>query len=254
MYGCDQRVRKHRLYHRGIVIFWNYSCTIERKEKLGIIFLIVGISSLFLLSFEPFTKYLLWRLESKYPPLMDLRGHKEIKYIVVLTSWDSDVQSIPYIQNLGYRSAFRIIEVHRIYREIPDCTIIISGTKNGGELMSALLALLNVPRKIIIFDHSPNTIMSSANIKKILGKEQFILVTSAVHMPRSILLFSREGLKPIPAPADYMDGYYKDYNFPYPRPIAYYLPNTNSFMQSSAALYEYLGLVKHFIVSMGNGK
>ena len=227
---------------------------LKNKEKLGTILLISGIFSLLLLSFMPFTKYLLWELESKYPPLMNLEDHKKIKYVVVLTAWDSDIQSVPYIQSLGYRSAFRIFEAHRIYREIPDCTIIISGTKNGGELMSALLDLLNVPRKKIIFDHSPNTIMSSVNIKKILGKEQFILVTSAVHMPRSILLFSREGLKPIPAPADYMDGYYKDYNFPYQKPIPYYLPNTNSFMQSSAALYEYLALVKHFLESMGNGK
>lgn len=216
----------------------------KRKGKFGAIFLIVGISSFFLLSFEPFSKYLLWVLESKYPPLMDLRGHKEIRYMVVLTAWDSELQSIPYIQNLGYRSAFRIFEAHRIYSEVPDCKIIISGSKNGGELMSALLVLLNVPKQKIIIDYSKNTFTSAVNIKKILGNEIFILVTSAVHMPRSIMLFSKEGLKPVPAPADHMDGYSKYFNFPYPRPLTYYLPNTVSFMRSSAALYEYMGLVK----------
>jgi len=236
------------LFSGIILLIW------KRKEKLGITLLTVGIFSLSLLSFEPFSGYLLWVLESKYPPLIDLRDYKEIKHIIVLTAWDSELQSVPYIQNLGYRSAFRIIEAHRIYREIPDCRIIISGSKNGGELMSALLALFNVPKKNIIIDQSTNTYMSAANTKKILRNEKFILVTSAVHMPRSMLLFSMEGLKPIPAPADYIGGYYKDYNFPYAKPLTYYLPNTVSFLRSSAALYEYFGLIKYSNALMGNGK
>jgi uncharacterized SAM-binding protein YcdF (DUF218 family) len=120
--------------------------------------------------------------------------------------------------------------------------------------MSALFILLNVPKNSIIIDHSLNTFMSAVNIKKYLGNEKFILVTSAVHMLRSMVLFSREGLKPIPAPADYIDGYYKDYYFPYSRTFTYYLPNTAVFMQSSAALYEYFGLVKYSIALMGDKK
>jgi uncharacterized SAM-binding protein YcdF (DUF218 family) len=216
--------------------------------------LVVGIFSLFLLSFKPFSGYLVWVLESKYPPLIDLRSHKEIKYIVVLTAWDSDYQSIPYIQNLGYRSAFRIFEAHRVYREIPDCRIIISGSKDGGEMMGALLALLSVPKSRIIVDNSPNTFISTVNINKIFGNKPFILVTSAVHMPRTIFLFSRNGLKPIPAPADYIGSYYKDYEFPYPRPLIFYLPETLNFMHSSAALYEYFGFIKYYTVFITNRK
>jgi len=174
--------------------------------------------------------------------------------MVVLTAWDSELQSIPYIQNLGYRSAFRIFEAHRIYREIPDCKIIISGSNNGGKLMSALLTLLNFPSKNIIIDNAKNTRMSAVNVKKILGNENFILVTSAVHMPRSMMLFFNEGLKPIPAPADHMDGYSKDFNFPHGRRVTYFLPNTVAFMRSSAALYEYLGVIKYSIELPDNGK
>jgi uncharacterized SAM-binding protein YcdF (DUF218 family) len=239
----------------GVLLFSGLILLIlKRKEKLGIILLTLGISALFLLSFAPFSKCILWMLESKYPPLMDLNYYKKIKYVVVLTAWDSELQSIPYIQNMGYRTALRTIETRRIYGEIPHCRIIISGTKNGGELISELLSSMNVPRKNILIDRAKDTTMSAINIKNILRNENFILVTSAVHMPRSILLFSREGLNPIPAPADYIDGYYKDYTFPYPRRLSYYFPNTGSFMESSAALYEYFGLVKCSIISTGNGK
>ena len=36
-----------------------------------------------------------------------------------------------------------------------------------------------------------------------IGREKFILVTSAAHMPRSMALFRKRGLQPIPAPADF---------------------------------------------------
>ncbi len=37
-------------------------------------------------------------------------------------------------------------------------------------------------------------------IKKIVGKDKFILVTSAFHMPRSMAFFRKNGMDPIPAP------------------------------------------------------
>lgn len=224
---------------------------IKRKEKLARILLVAGFLLFCILSFTPFSNFLLWGLESKYPPLMDLRGYTEIKYIVVLTAWDSDVQTVPYIQNLGYRSAFRVLEAHRIYKELPGCRIIISGSEVGSKLMSMFLILLSVPEKNIIINYSANTLKSAVNLKDILGNQRFILVTSATHLPRSMRSFIREGLRPIPAPTDYLYGYYQDYRFPFPRPITYYIPNTDSFMRTSAALYEYLGITWYYIKTFG---
>ncbi len=41
-------------------------------------------------------------------------------------------------------------------------------------------------------------------VKKIVGKDRFILVTSASHMPRAMALFRKHGMEPIAAPTDYM--------------------------------------------------
>lgn len=213
----------------------------RRKEKLAKGLLIIGFSLLCLLSFRPFSNFLLWGLESRYPPLMDLSQYSEVKYIVLLTAWDSDIPTLPYTSNLGYRSAFRTLEAHRIHGKLRHCKIIISGSKTGGKLMRMFLLLLNVPENDIVIDHSENTWKTGANLKNVLRDRRFILVTSATHLPRSMRSFAREGLKPIPAPADYLYGYYSKYRFPFPRPFFYYVPNTDSLMRSSAALYEYFG-------------
>ena len=131
--------------------------------------------------------------------------------------------------------------------------IIISGSRTGGKLMKMLLGLLGVPKKNIITEYSKNTWKSGTDLQNILRGEQFILVTSATHLPRSMRSFVREGLKPIPAPADYLYGYHPKYRFPFPRPVSYYIPTTDSLMRSSAALYEYLGTLWYAMKARGGG-
>ena len=214
--------------------------------------MIAGFCLLFLLSFTPFSNFLLWRLENRYPPLIALKAYTDISYMVLLTAWDSKVPTIPYTSNLGYRSAFRTLEAHRIYKELPHSKIVISGSENGIKLMRLFLILLNVPEKKIIIDHSKNTLESASNLKEVLKDRPFILVTSAAHLPRSMDSFIREGLQPFPAPADYLYGYYPKYQIPFPRPFSYYIPNADSLMRSSAALYEYLGIVWYSIKAIGD--
>lgn len=225
---------------------------INKKGKIARRLLIIGFCLLFALSFRPFSNFLLWGLESRHPPLMDLSRYTNVKYIVVLTAWDCNIPSIPYTSNLGYQSAFRTLEAHRIYKKLPHAEIIISGSKNGGKLMKRLLTLLGVPAQDIQIDYAGNTWQSGIDVKKILGDRKFFLVTSAIHLPRSIRSFTSEGLKPIPAPADYSYGYYPKYHVPFPRPFSYYIPNTDSLIRSNAALYEYMGNLWYFIKEMGH--
>ncbi len=228
----------------GIMLF-----IVKRRSGIAKGLLIAGFLLLCVLSFAPLSNLLLWELECKYPPLMDYEGREKMKYIVVLTAWDSDVQTIPYIQNLGYRSTFRALEAHRQYKGLGHGKIIISGNVSGAKLMSTFLVLLSVPVEDIIVDHSENTLQSAVNLRGVLGNQPFILVTSAVHLHRSMSSFIHKGLRPVPAPADYLYGYYPEYQFPFPRPFSYYIPNTDSFMRSSSALYEYMGIAWYYLKS-----
>ena len=61
-----------------------------------------------------------------------------------------------------------------------------------------------VPREAIVLEDDSWTTEDQARlVAAIVGKEPFALVTSAYHMPRSLMLFRFAGLDPIPAPADY---------------------------------------------------
>lgn len=223
----------------------------KRKVKLAKCFLIVAFSILFLLSFRPFSNYLLWGLESKYPPLEDFKGVQNIKYIVLLTAWAGNRTSVPYTSNLGYKSAFRVLEAHRIYMHMPESKIIISGGKNSTQLMTKLLVMLGVPgEQIILEDQSKTTWESAVNIKKLIANNQFILVTSAVHLPRSIISFTIQNLNPVPAPANFLYGNYRKFQFPVDRPLNYYVPNIESYANSNIALYEYSGLLWYYVKTL----
>ena len=66
--------------------------------------------------------------------------------------------------------------------------------------------------------------------------DKVILVTSAYHMPRSVLLFERAGMHVIPYPTDYKTD--KDLVLD---PFAF-VPNIDCLYKSTVALKEYIGI------------
>ena len=54
---------------------------------------------------------------------------------------------------------------------------------------------------MIIESASKDTGEQARLIKPIVGTAPFVLVTSAIHMPRSMALFEKLGMSPIPGPA-----------------------------------------------------
>jgi uncharacterized SAM-binding protein YcdF (DUF218 family) len=215
-----------------------------KKERAAKYFVMTATVLIFLLSFVPFTNLLLWGLERNYAPLKSFDGLQDVKFIVVLTAWDSDVPTVPYTSNIGYASSSRLLEAYRIYRRMPQPTIIISGGPVSAEMMSKVLMLWGVPReKIVRDDNAANTKESAIHMKALLSTQRFILVTSAIHLPRAMGAFARQGLRPVPAPADFLYGYYKNYEFHLDRRISFFVPNTDAFMRSCSAIYEYLGMI-----------
>lgn len=216
---------------------------LRKKCGLAKYFLTIGFICLCLLSFRPFSNFLIWRLESRYSPFNDFTETRNVKYIVVLTAWDSNNPTVPYTSNIGYRSALRVLEAHRIYTHMPQCDVIISGSKAGTHLMSMLMTLLGVPPQKVITDFSESTWNSALNIKNLVSDHHFILVTSAIHLPRSMGCFIRQELKPIPAPADFSYGNYQVFKVPFDKSLSYYLPHANIFLRSHLALYEYSAIL-----------
>lgn len=217
----------------------------KRKLRLASnIILIIAFCSLFLLSFNPISNILIWGLEKRNEPIEDVLKYSNVRYVVVLSAWDSDNPTVPYTSNIGYRTTHRILEAHRILSQNPNLNIVLSGTKTSTTLMKNFLIDLGINKeKIYIDNNSKNTMQNAKNCKNLIKDKRFFLVTSAIHMPRSLMLFCGQGLKPIPAPADFYYGYYDKFHIYLKRPFRYYLPTYDTFWRSCLALHEYLAFV-----------
>lgn len=110
----------------------------------------------------------------------------------------------------------RVLYGAQLYREGKAPLIIASGGRidwrGGGPAESAdmaeILKTLGVPDAAILQDPtSLNTYQNAVNVRQILKKQgirRIILVTSAMHMPRSLRIFQRLGIDTIPAPTDFL--------------------------------------------------
>ena len=90
---------------------------------------------------------------------------------------------------------------------IPWLTSVTSDVDTPAHEMAFLLKLLGVPDEDIWLEtESQNTYENALYSRQILqekGISRIILVTSALHMPRSVRLFSAQGFDVVPAPVDF---------------------------------------------------
>ncbi len=110
-------------------------------------------------------------------------------------------------------SAMRALETARVYRLLGDPLVIVSGgiTEGGGKSISeadairAAVVALGVPAgRVALESESRNTREEAVALKRMLAERQidrFVIVTSAIHMGRSLAAFAVEGLHPVPSAA-----------------------------------------------------
>ncbi len=84
----------------------------------------------------------------------------------------------------------------------------LGGTTPEAERMVSVLSMMSIPEEVIWLEsQSRNTEENARFTREILqakGITQILLVTSATHMPRSVMLFENQGFDVIPAPTDFM--------------------------------------------------
>jgi len=135
-----------------------------------------------------------------------------------------------------------VVEGVRLHKAVPGSKLLLSGGAvfdpvPEAEVMAQIAVLLGVkPQDITLESDSRDTAEEAAIIAKMIGREKFILVTSAAHMPRSMALFRRRGMQPIPAPADF-----RAPNTQSSDPMRFF-PGVWSLVQTQIAVHEYLGL------------
>ncbi|HRQ39551.1 MAG TPA: YdcF family protein [Chloroflexota bacterium] len=100
-----------------------------------------------------------------------------------------------------------------LYHEGAADRLLLTGGKLPGnaiseaERMAEALRLMGVPDEAMLLEaESMNTYENAVFSKTMLqahDMETVLLVTSAIHMPRSVAIFTKQGIEVIPAPTDY---------------------------------------------------
>ncbi|MBW1946021.1 MAG: YdcF family protein, partial [Deltaproteobacteria bacterium] len=90
---------------------------------------------------------------------------------------------------------------------------------------------------LVLEEDSMDTKDEARLVKLIVGKDRFILVTTASHMPRSMALFRKQGMDPIPAPTEHLVKERKNVS------PGMFFPGASNLRKVERAFNEYLGLV-----------
>ena len=215
-----------------------------RRRKAGAGCVLVGLALLVALATEPVARALLAPLESRYPPLSETRAPEDIRWVVVLGANASGRAAYPATTRLSGVAALRLMEGLRLHHAIPESRLVLSGGTVFGDAPSATVmsraavSLGADPDRIIIHPGPRNTYEEMGRIYEAIGDERFIMVTSASHMPRAMMLARRQGLDPVPATTarriDTARG---------PGNPTRLLPSANALAMSERAIYEYLGIL-----------
>ncbi|MFY9075222.1 hypothetical protein CRU99_00880 [Malaciobacter mytili] len=201
------------------------------------VFISISLLWLFLFSYSPIANRLLFPLEYSYKALKTI---PQVNYIVVLGSGHKTNEHLSITSQLNTTALNRFIEAYRLYKNLPNAKLIFSGyggkDKTSHAFMQEKLALeLKIKKEDIITISKPKDTKEEAlAIKELLKDEKFILVTSASHMKRAMLIFNNLNLNAIPAVTNHLAKDKADF---FSRPSAFNL------YKSEVAFHEYIGIL-----------
>ena len=216
-----------------------------RQRKTGLALLFLALAWLWLWSMPVFSDWLRLSLESRYP-MLSAEQAPRARAIVVLGGAFSHHESWPY-PNMS-SNGDRYWHGARLYHAGKAPLVILSGGRTPGRgpgLTDAgagalFLADLGVPPEAIVVEERALTTRGNAvevaAVLQALGIDDFLVVTSAVHMRRSEAALRAVGLNPIPIATDFQ------VRTPIRRDLRRWLPSAAALANSSRVVHEYLGL------------
>lgn len=212
-----------------------------------LLFVILGLS--------PLADFLTAQLEDRFPR-PDLAGHK-VDGIILLGGSEipsiSETRRVPAL-NL---SAKRLVETAMLARRFPEARVIASsglsvlepGATPGGQLLADMLEELGIAKERIEVEPRARTTWENALfVRDMLGSEigpEWLLVTSAWHMPRSVGAFRKLGMNPTPFPVDYRTP-------ASPRIALLSQPASAGLFRFDNVLREYPGLLYYWLAGRSN--
>jgi uncharacterized SAM-binding protein YcdF (DUF218 family) len=221
-------------------------CLLRRRRNSGWgqVFSFAGLALLVLLSLPPVARREALLLEGQFAPARATpQTRAQVKWVVVLSGGIGNVPTFPPNSELSRASLVRLVEGIRLLNEHPHARLLLTGgapfnlgpSEASGMRDTALLLGVD-PRRIVVEEESWDTEEQAAAVRPIVRDAPFLLVTSAVHMPRAMALFRKQGMEPIPAPTDFIVRGRARLS-----PLTFY-PSADSLFVSTQVARELLGL------------
>jgi len=222
------------------------------RKKLVTCLTVLLVFFLFLFS-SWFGEYILLRpLEDDYASLQEISGENlNLSHPVMVVLGGGLVEDSLSEEagktEIGEVTLARLYGAYLIHREIK-CPIWVSGGTVPGsgreissaDIMEQVLVSLGIPSEEITKEDQSRTTFENAgfSLQKIKqqGYQEIILVTSAVHMRRSVQVFEKSEMIIIPAPVNYL---FENRS----SGILNILPNGSSWDNNLRALHEWVGLL-----------
>ncbi|MEP7311062.1 MAG: ElyC/SanA/YdcF family protein [Pseudomonadota bacterium] len=216
-------------------------CRLLGRPRLAKITLSVACAIAWLAATAPVAEMLIAPLEARYVPAPPGGALPVVGTLVVLGSAYRPRADIPITAALDEDGLVRITEALRLARRLDRPRLILSGGAPSGRIAAARGYLLFAKEfgfpdgSMVVLERPLDTAEEATAVAEVLGREPFLLVTSAYHMPRALFLMRRAGLNPIAAPTGQRAG-------SGPHGWRGLLPTSANLRGSERALHEYLAL------------
>ena len=224
----------------GLALLLAWCQRLRSSKVLGALALVW----LLLWSMPVMSHWLASQIEDQFPQV-PIASVPHAQAIVVLGGTVTPPSGTSTEINLG--RAGRVWYAARLFHAGKAPLVLLSG---GGDLerqafsearaMAVFLQDLGVPAQAIMLEKaSRNTRQNavfSAALLKARGIQHILLVTSALHMPRALALFTAQGLQVTPAPTDFEAGHESLSG------LLTWLPDASALVGSALAMKELVGL------------
>ena len=213
----------------------------EKRRQLGKALLLSGLALFYLLSLAHVADLIIKPLERDSPPLKGKRIAADAVVVLGGGSVDRDWLGAAPVPNAETFS--RLVTGVELANKLRVPLILSMGigepfaTKvNDAETMARAAIAMGIPRKrVVIENQSRNTLENSFAVRKLLKGDRIVLVTSAYHMKRAAIMFTKRGFSVTPAPAYYL-GQTRKWS-----PV-FLIPGAGNFARSTVGIAEWISL------------
>lgn len=243
------------IYPLGLaVILLVAALLLRRAHRWGRICLLASLGILLIASNAWVPATLRRYLEWQYLPL---ESYPQTEVIVVLGGSTASAQHPRQIVEIS-GAGNRLLYAAHLYHDEAASKLLLTGgyidwmneREPPAKDMAEILGILGVPESALWYEsESRNTYENALFTRRILtekGIDRIILVTSAMHMPRAVALFEKQGFEVIPAPADY-NITQADWNRLWQPSLTTQLfnllPSVGNLNDTTSTLKEYLGIL-----------